>query len=179
MQRWPVLIWRQIYTTWYIVSSQELICQHRRNSFLYVVYLTIGMTVDYSLALVALCEQWPIGGSFHKVSVVRTRKRSPVMNCIIHYDDVIMGAVASQITSLTIVYSTVYSDTDQKKHQRSASLAFVWGIHRGPMDSPHKWAVTRNIFSFHDVIMFGSRWGLLFHGTKLMSTETCITDRFI
>ena len=36
-----------------------------------------------------------------------------------------MGAMASQITSLTIVYSTVYSDADQSKHQSSASLAFV------------------------------------------------------
>ena len=48
-----------------------------------------------------------------------------------HYDDVIMGAIASQISSLTDVYSTVYSDADQRKHQSSASLAFVWGIHRG------------------------------------------------
>ena len=48
-----------------------------------------------------------------------------------HYDDVIMGAIASLITSLTIVYSTGYSDADQRKHQSSASLAFVWGIHRG------------------------------------------------
>ena len=47
-----------------------------------------------------------------------------------HYDDVIMNAIASQITSLVIVYSTVYSDADQSKHQSSASLAFVWGIHR-------------------------------------------------
>ena len=47
-----------------------------------------------------------------------------------HYGDVIMGAIASQITSLTIVYSTVYSDADQRKHQSAASLAFVRGIHR-------------------------------------------------
>ena len=47
-----------------------------------------------------------------------------------HYIDVIMATVASQIISLTVVYSTVYSDTDQRKHQSSASLAFVWGIHR-------------------------------------------------
>ena len=52
--------------------------------------------------------------------------RVPVM----HYDDVIIGTIASQITSLTVVYSTVYSDADQRKHQISASLAFVWGIHR-------------------------------------------------
>ena len=48
----------------------------------------------------------------------------------VHYNDVIMGAIPSQITSLTIVYSTVYADADQRKHQRPASLAFVRGIHR-------------------------------------------------
>ena len=44
--------------------------------------------------------------------------------------NVIMGAMASQIPRLTIVYSTVYSSADQWKHQSSASLAFVQGIHR-------------------------------------------------
>ena len=47
-----------------------------------------------------------------------------------HYIDVIMTTMASQITSFTVVYSTVYSDADQRKHQSYASLAFVWGIHR-------------------------------------------------
>ena len=47
-----------------------------------------------------------------------------------HYSDVIMAAMTSQINSLTIVYSTVYSGADQRKHQSSASLAFVRGIHR-------------------------------------------------
>ena len=70
-----------------------------------------------------------------------------------HYDDVIMGTIASQITSLAIVYSTVYSGADQSKHQSSASLAFVWGIHRGPVNSPHKWPVTRKMFPFDDVII--------------------------
>ena len=64
-----------------------------------------------------------------------------------HYSDVLMGAIASQITSLTIVYSTVYSDVDQIKHQSSASLAFVTG------EFPHKWPVTRKLFPFDDVIM--------------------------
>ena len=63
-----------------------------------------------------------------------------------HYNDVIMGAIASQITSLTNVYSTVYSGADQRKHQSSAALAFVRGIHRGPVNSPHKWPVTRKMF---------------------------------
>ena len=70
-----------------------------------------------------------------------------------HYDDVIMGAIESQITSLTIVYSTFYSDADQRRHQSSASLAFVLVIHRGPVNSPHKWPVTRKIFPFDDVII--------------------------
>ena len=49
----------------------------------------------------------------------------------VHYNDVIMGAIASQITSLTIIYSIVYSDANQRKHQSSASLVFARGIHRG------------------------------------------------
>ena len=65
-----------------------------------------------------------------------------------------MGTMTSQITSLTIVYSTVYSDADQRKHQSSASLAFVRGIHRRPVNSPHKWPVTRKMFPFDDVIMW-------------------------
>ena len=73
--------------------------------------------------------------------------------CIFHYYDVIMGAMASQITSLTIVYSTVYSHADQSKHQSSTSLAFVRGFNRGPVNSPHKWPVTRKMFPFDDVIM--------------------------
>ena len=77
---------------------------------------------------------------------------------VTHYGDVIMDEIASQITSLTIVYSTVYSDEDQRKHQSSASLAFVRGIHRGPVNSPHKWPVTRKMFPFDDVIM-GELWG--------------------
>ena len=64
-----------------------------------------------------------------------------------------MGAIASQITSLTTVYSIVYSDLDQRKHLSSASLACVWGIHRGPVNYPHKWPVARKIFPFDDVIM--------------------------
>ena len=53
--------------------------------------------------------------------------------CDFHYNDVIMSEMASYITSLTIVYSTFYSGADQRKHQSSASLAFVWGIHRWPV----------------------------------------------
>ena len=69
------------------------------------------------------------------------------------YDDVIMSAMASQISSITTVYSSVYSGANQRKHQSSASLAFVRGIHRWPVNSPHKWPVTRQKLPFDDVIM--------------------------
>ena len=67
-----------------------------------------------------------------------------------------MGAIASLITSLTNVYSTVHSGADQRKHQSCAPLAFVRGIHRGPVNSPHKWPVTRKMFPIDDVIMDNS-----------------------
>ena len=78
-------------------------------------------------------------------------------NYRIHYNDVIMGALASLINSLTFVYSTVYSDADQRKHQSSASLALVWGIHRASVNSPYKWPVQRKMFPFDDVIMITKR----------------------
>ena len=70
-----------------------------------------------------------------------------------HYNDVIMSAMASQNTSLTMIYSTVYWDADQRKYQSSASPAFVRGIHRSPVNSPDKGPVMREVFPFDDVIM--------------------------
>ena len=70
-----------------------------------------------------------------------------------HYGDIIISAMASQITTLTIVYAAIYSAANHRKHQSSALLAFLRGIHRWPVNSPHKWPVTRKMFSFDDVIM--------------------------
>ena len=70
-----------------------------------------------------------------------------------HYSDVIMSAILSQITGVSIVYLAICSGADQRKHQSSASLAFVRGIHRWPVNSPHKGPVTRKMFPFDDVIM--------------------------
>ena len=84
-----------------------------------------------------------------------------------NYHDVIMGAMASQITSLTIVYSTVYSSADRRKYKSSTSLAIVRGLHRWPVNSPHKGPATRKMFPFDDVIMkFGGNficWHLFCH----------------
>ena len=68
---------------------------------------------------------------------------------ILHYNDVIMSAKASQITSLTIVHSTVYSGTDQRKHQRPASRSLL-----SPVNSAHKGPVTRKRFQ----LMTSSCW---------------------
>ena len=69
-------------------------------------------------------------------------------DAILHYND-----------SLTIVYSSIYSGADQRKHQSSASLAFVRGIHRWPVNSPHKGPVTQKMFPFDDAIMKEARNG--------------------
>ena len=64
-----------------------------------------------------------------------------------------MSTIASQITSLTIVYSIAYLSADHRKHQNSALLAFVRGFHRRPVNSPHKGSLSRKMFPFDDVIM--------------------------
>ena len=70
-----------------------------------------------------------------------------------HSSDVIMSAITSQITGISIVYSTVCSGAGQRKHQSSVSLAFMRGIHRWPLNSLHKGPVTRKMFPFDDGIM--------------------------
>ena len=130
-------------------------------------------TVDISVILDALMIQWRTDGYHGWVNTLITLRNSnlciaqtdsdcyPSMRTssftyVFHYDDVIMGAMASQITNLTIVYSTVYSGADQRKHQSSALLVFVCGIHWEPVNSPHKWPVTRKMFPFDDVTIL--RW---------------------
>ena len=96
-----------------------------------------------------------------------------------HYSDVIMSTIASLITSITIVYLTVYSDEDQRKHQSPASLAFVRGIHRRPVNSPHKWPVTREMFPFDDVItdMFTGIFCLV--NVEQYGVNECAVNKYI
>ena len=74
----------------------------------------------------------------------------------LHYSDIIMNTEAFQITSVMIVYSIVCSGTDLRKYQSSTLLAFVSGIHRWPVNSPHKGLIMQKMFPFDDVIM--DRW---------------------
>ena len=95
---------------------------------------------------------------------------------LLHYIHVIMGDMASQITSLTIVCSTVYSGADQRKHQSSASLSFVRGIHRWPVNSLHKWPVTRKMFPFDDVIMCNKLMSNRHQATHQQTWRCCCYD---
>ena len=115
-----------------------------------------------TIVIVCNSSQWQVRFTIYRLSrptcgvlfVALVLENSTAYNIIwSHYCDVIMRANASQIPSLRIVYSTVYSGADQRRRQSSASMAFVRGFHRGPVNSPHKWPVTRKMFPFDDVIM--------------------------
>ena len=96
-----------------------------------------------------------------------------------HYSDVTMGTVASQITSITIVCATIYSGADQRKRQSSASLAFVRGIQRSPVNSTHKGPATRKMFSFDDVDMLmlgcsqGFNWDFFVYSDARVTRYSC------
>ena len=136
-----------------------------------VLILTIAITkrwhLNHSSAKVEISKlgHWEDCLCPHNIAVndreckhnIAFRKIDSAREGFVHnYNGVIMGAIASQITNLTIVYSTVHSGADQRKDQSSWLLVtglFMRGIHRGPVDSPHKLPVLRKMFPFHDVIM--------------------------
>ena len=125
-------------------------CFHRNDDGKY----WINLTLEASMKWLPQCRyfRWKIFLYFQRCSVVLFHKVS-IDKRQSHYDDVIMSPMAFQITSLTIVFSTVYSGTDESKHQSSALLAFVRWIHRWTVNSPHKWPVTRKLFPLDDVIV--------------------------
>ena len=120
-----------ITLTWHIYALVVLflICVNHSR---YLISQTFVSPIERRLSI--LCGRFYVHDPFH------------------HDNDVIMGTMASQITSLVIVYSSVYSGADQRKHQSSASLAFMQGIHRLPVNSTNKRPVTRKMFPFDDVI---------------------------
>ena len=92
----------------------------------------------------------------------------------IHYNDVIMSPMASHITSLTITYSTVYPGADIRKHQSSALLAFVRGIHRWPVNCPRKGPIAQKMFPFD-----GTKAGVFgLTGVNTIDTDTHISLQY-
>ena len=118
-------------------SEFEKNVDERRTTECYTDCVSIGAKVHQ-----------PCKNKFHLTS--KTNYSSPIAS---HYSDVIMNAMASPITGVSIFYSTVCSSADQRKQQSSVSLAFVRVIHRWPGDSPYKGQITRLLLSFDDVIM--------------------------
>ena len=99
-----------------------------------------------------------------------------------HYDDAIKGAMASQITSLTIVYLTFFR-AQIKETSKFRVTGLCAGIHRRPVNSPHKWPVTRKMFPFDDVIMTASNitvygeCGMLPPGVQCVISVECYMNR--
>ena len=147
-----------IVTLWRVAVSKD-------RSYQWVPTFFCVSFLFIFLQLIVTCRLWVIyvreyndsnvkgHGYTVYVEYIHIAVRCPRKGVKLHYNDVIMGAMASQSTSITIVYSTVYSVADQRKHQSSASLAFVRVIHRWPVNSPHKGPVTQKMFPFDDVIM--------------------------
>ena len=128
---------------------------------------------------VAIWRQW--------VTAIENWAPIPYMNFISgsfqlinsYYNNVIISAKAPQISGLMVIFSTVYSDADQRKYQSSASLAFVRGIHRWPVYDPQKKASNAEKFPFDDVIMIHSwfmnmaQWFQTKNDDQLTSTKQC------
>ena len=123
-----------VWYAWYAITSQ----------------ITSNLTVCSTVCWHQIYHQRSTMDRIPLTKGQRCGKRFRVMkssyNCLIHYNGVTMSSMASQITSLTFVYSTVYLDVDQRKHQSSASLAFVRGIYRWPVNSPYKGPVNGKCF---------------------------------
>ena len=146
-----VIQWWEWRRNWWSVDSPQRASNAESVSFLFQMIMTILTSlfaVNRHAGLVAYSIN--IEHAWGRCQPVCLHRHYIL---IWHYNDVIMSMMTSQITSPTLVYSSVYSDADQRKHQSSASLSFVRGIHRGPVNSPHKWPVTWKMFPLDDVIM--------------------------
>ena len=141
--------------------------------YLLVVSPTTRIDIRNCMIDIAITQAWHLISKMAPINMIRPSY---------HYGDVIMGEMASQITSLTTVYSNVYSGADQRKHWSSASLALVSGIQRRPVNSPHKGPVSRKMFPFDDVIMITSLTcnvdGMAFDGDTLSKSLAVSNNMF-
>ena len=122
------------------------------------LHMHFDTNIDVKMSTVIRDSQHPgnLTGNGKRSSKAQSGSFSSVMvrTAVCHYNYVIMSVMAFQITGVPIVCSTVCSRAEQRKHQSSAPLAFVRGIHLWPVNCPHKGPVTRKIFPFKDVIVW-------------------------
>ena len=139
---WPTVPWH--WCMMYLFSFLPT------SSFIYMRQVT--QLVDGSIVINLAVNLMPV--SFFR----KCLEPSSAAGSHFHYNDVRMSVFVSQITGISSVCLTVCSGTDQRKHQSSASLAFVRGIHRWPVNSLHKWPVTWKMVPFFYVIMLCVQW---------------------
>ena len=142
--------------SWYSVMQQELssaVAQQNVEISSWISLIIMAQLQDLNTIMQE--KKWFYHSDGETVLMEAQHPVAPVPSTAVspHHNDVIMGVIESQIISLTIVYSTVYSMADQRKHQSSALLTFVQGIYWWLVSSPRKRPVTRKIFPFDDVIM--------------------------
>ena len=117
----------------------------RHHGFSYSLFVNTALNAmtHFNISGIKMCSSIYICACWVRQVFIIQRVRHltaislQAVHCLlsVHYSDVIMDAMASHITSLAVVYSTVYTGVDQRKYQSSASLAFVRGIHRWPVNS--------------------------------------------
>ena len=120
------------------VKVSELLCQY--TSITQFIFILIT---------------WYRGGAFYPSDASLSYAHVEITKwCIwVHYSDVTMRLMTSSINIVSSICSTICFGGHQRKHQKSASLVFMRGIHRWPVDSPHKGPITRKMFRFDDVLV--------------------------
>ena len=122
---------RQIYTVLSSICTSVLPSQKVSNGEnVFIWWRHHGTRLTLCFVLLCLGNDWFYPSS---IGLLHWHWDNWLIAQCQHYNDVIMSAMASQITNLMIVYSTFYSGADQRKLQSTASLAFVRGIHRWPV----------------------------------------------
>ena len=121
----------------YLVCSTSLMASLWRTGDRLKYYVNVTQTVRDIPPLMHMYQDPLLVSYCHHLELLQFKvsHRNSSQQESSYYCDLIMGAMASQITSPTIVYSAVYSGADQRKHQSSASLAFGRGINRWPVIS--------------------------------------------
>ena len=162
-----------IYLGWNFVNGYQVILDlnvaHNYKFILYwfpnIIFSIVNWSYDYLTSELNKFSRW------YKTGIYKTTKYiCENLYFGYHYNDDIMSAIASQITSITIVYSTVYSGADQRKYSKLCVTDLcVWIIHRWPMN--FKGPVTRKMLQLMTSSYFS--WFAL-GGATLWSYDYCL-----
>ena len=143
------MIWKSLNEVH--VSTLEKLIVNQRPSVVCSVTTIVGIAFVRKKLILFHPKQWPRRNwisEFNRSHYEFLRPLFPKIwlsksaSTYCHYNDVIMAAMASQITSLTFVYSTVYSGTDEKKTQMASNMenVSVWWRHHGGKNGYGQWS---------------------------------------